>query len=89
MGILAVRSDERIKDVKFTDDSLCVDLMDGRTITVPLAWYPRLAGAMAAQLAHWEIAGAGYGIHWPDLDEDLASEGLLRGAPAPSATGTQ
>ena len=82
MGILAVRADERIKDVKFTDDSLCVDLMDGRTITVPLAWYPRLSGAMAAQLAHWEIAGAGYGIYWPELDEDLSAEGLLRGAPA-------
>ncbi len=89
MGILAVKADERIKDVKFTDDSLCVDPMDGRAIAVPLAWYPRLAGAMAAQLAHREIAGAGRGIRWPDLDEDLGSEGLLRGAPAPSATGTQ
>ena len=60
--------------------------MDGRTITVPLAWYPRLANAKPEQLARWEIAGAGYGIHWPDLDEDLGTEGLLRGAPAPSTS---
>lgn len=88
MGILAVSADERVKDVKITGDTLSVDLMDGRTITVPLAWYPRLANAKPEQLARWEIAGAGYGIHWPDLDEDLSTEGLLRGAPAPSAAGT-
>lgn len=58
--------------------------MDGRTITVPLAWYPRLANAKPEQLARWEIAGACYGTHWPDLDEDLSTEGLLRGAPAAS-----
>lgn len=85
MGILAVSADERVKDVKIRGDTLSVDLMDGRTITVPLAWYPRLANAKPEQLARWEIAGAGYGIHWPDLDEDLGTEGLLRGAPAPSA----
>ncbi len=86
MGILAVSADERVKDVKITGDALSVDLMDGRTITVPLAWYPRLANAKPEQLARWEIAGAGYGIHWPDLDEDLSTEGLLRGAPAPSGS---
>lgn len=59
---------------------LVVDLMDGRTIATPLAWYPNLIGASSEQLANWEIAGAGYGIHWPDLDEDLSSEGMLRGA---------
>ncbi len=88
MGILAVSADERVKDVKITGDALSVDLMDGRTITVPLAWYPRLANAKPEQLARWEIAGAGYGIHWPDLDEDLSTEGLLRGAPAPSGRST-
>ena len=82
MGILAVSADERVKDVRTGGDALIVDLMDGRTITVPLAWFPRLAGATAEQLANWETAGAGYGIHWPDLDEDLSTEGLLRGAPA-------
>ena len=86
MGILVVSADERVKDVTIAKESLCVDLMDGRTITVPLAWYPRLADAKPEQLARWEIVGAGYGIHWPDLDEDLSTEGLLRGAPAPSTS---
>ncbi len=85
MGILAANADERVKDVRINGDTLSVDLMDGRTITVPLVWYPRLADATPAQLARWEIAGAGYGIHWPDLDEDLSTEGLLRGTPAASA----
>ena len=77
-----VKPGERVKDVRFTDDTLAVDLLDGRTIIVPLAWYPRLADATPDQLKHWERSGAGYGIHWPDLDEDLSTEGLLRGAPA-------
>ncbi len=63
------------------------ELMDGRMITVPLAWYPRLASATQAQLDRWEIAGGGWGIHWPDLDEDLSTVGLWRGAPAPRAGG--
>ena len=83
MGILVVSADERVKDVTIAKESLCVDLMDGRTITVPLAWCPRLANAKPEQLARWEIAGAGYGIHWPELDEDLSTEGMLRGAPGP------
>lgn len=83
MGILALKADERVAGVSFTPDSLSVALMDGRTITVPLAWYPRLLHATAQQLNNWKIAGGGYGIHWPDLDEDLSTEGLLRGAPAP------
>jgi hypothetical protein len=82
MGILATAADERVSQVNFDDDRLIVDLMDGRTIAVPLAWYPRLFAATPAQRNHFEIAGAGYGIHWPDLDEDLSTEGLLRGAPA-------
>ncbi|MXP42265.1 DUF2442 domain-containing protein [Altererythrobacter soli] len=83
MGILAAAADERVADVRFDEDRLIVDLMDGRTIAVPLAWYPRLFEATPAQRAHWEKIGAGYGIHWPDIDEDLSTEGLLRGAPAP------
>ena len=83
MGILALAADERVKDIHIARDSLSVDLMDGRTITVPLAWYPRLANATSTQLKNWELCGADYGIHWPDLDEDLSTEGLLRGAPAP------
>lgn len=83
MGILALTADERVASVSFTDESLSVGLMDGRTITVPLVWYPRLLEATEAQRQRWEISGGGYGIHWPDLDEDLSTEGLLRGAPAP------
>ena len=83
MGILALTADERVTDVKFTKDTLSVGLRDGRTITVPLAWYPRLFNATAAQRKNWQVAGGGYGIHWPDVDEDLSTEGLLRGAPAP------
>jgi Protein of unknown function (DUF2442) len=83
MGILALTADERVTDVKFTKDTLSVALRDGRTITVPLAWYPRLFNATAAQRKNWRVAGGGYGIHWPDVDEDLSTEGLLRGAPAP------
>lgn len=83
MNISARITDERVADVHCDDDSLIVDLMDGRTISVPLAWYPRLANATSAQRAVWEIAGGGFGIHWPEIDEDLSSEGLLRGAPAP------
>lgn len=77
--------DEAVLDVRFDDHRLIVDLMDGRTISVPLAWYPRLHNATPAQRAHWETCGAGFGIHWPDLDEDLSTEGLLRGAPAAKA----
>lgn len=62
---------------------LSVDLLDGRTIVVPLAWYSRLSHASEEQRQNWMVAGSGYGIHWPDLDEDLSKEGLLRGAPAP------
>jgi uncharacterized protein DUF2442 len=83
MGILALRADERVANVAFSPDSLSVSLMDGRTISVPLAWYPKLLQATEEQRKNWKLAGAGYGIHWPDLDEDLSTEGLLRGAPAP------
>ena len=76
-------ADERVRSVRSNDDTLSVDLMDGRTITVPLAWYPRLFSATRQQRDHWETSGGGYGIHWPEIDEDLSTEGLLRGAPAP------
>jgi hypothetical protein len=83
MSISTLNPGERVADVSFTEDSLCVSLRDGRRISVPLSWYPRLHNATPAQRNHWELAGAGYGIHWPDIDEDLSTEGLLRGAPAP------
>ena len=85
MGILANKSDERVKDVDIDEDMLSVDLFDGRRISVPLAWYPKLLNAKKEQLQKWEISGGGYGIHWLDLDEDLSTEGLLRGAPAPKS----
>ena len=74
-----------MKDVDFSEDEIRVVLMDGRTIQVPLAWYPRLLQATAEQRVRWEASGGGYGIHWPELDEDVSTEGLLRGAPAPDA----
>jgi hypothetical protein len=74
---------EQITDVALTEDMLSVDLADGRSISVPLAWFPRLLHATSQERENWVIAGAGYGIHWPDVDEDLSVEGLLRGAPAP------
>lgn len=77
------KAGERVKDVHVTEDAISVDLFDGRTITVPLTWYPRLLHATPEQRANWRIAGAGYGIHWPDIDEDLSTQGLLQGAPAP------
>ncbi len=83
MSTLAIKTDERVKNVSFTEDTISVDLMDGRTIVVPLAWYPRLLNGTNEQLAKWEVCGGGYGIHWEDLDEDLSTEGMLRGAPAP------
>lgn len=83
MTFLDKVADERVSDVRCTDESLIVDLMDGRTISVPLAWYPRLAHATSDQRAEWQACGGGYGIHWPQIDEDLSTEGLLRGAAAP------
>ena len=78
MGILAPSADERGRDVQVTADALTVALMDGRCISVPLVWFPRLLDATPDQRAHWEPACAGYVIHWPDLDEDQARLGLGR-----------
>ena len=83
MAISAEASDIRVRAVHIDDIRLTVDLMDGRTIAVPLAWYPRLLEATPEQRRNWTIAGGGYGIHWPDIDEDLSVEGFLLGLPAP------
>lgn len=72
----------KIRHVSFTDDEMKVDPLDGRSITVPLIWYPRLWKATPAQREQWSIASGGLGLHWRELDEDLSVEGLLRGAPA-------
>ncbi len=69
----------KVMAVTVTDDTLSVDLTDGRTITVPLMWFPRLAYGTAKERTNFQIAGASYGIHWPELDEDIGVEGLLLG----------
>lgn len=85
MSTSDVKPGERVKNVSFTEDTLIVDLNDGRTIIVPIVWFPRLLHATPEQRENWEVCGGGFGIHWPDIDEDLSTEGLLRGAPAPNA----
>jgi hypothetical protein len=72
----------RVVNVTMTDDTLSVDLEDGRTIAVPIGWYPRLAHGTPAERANVQIGGAGYGMHWPELDEDIGVEGLLLGKPS-------
>ncbi len=77
------KAGEQITAVRVTDEALIIDLADGRSVSVPLAWYPRLLNATPSQRHNWRIAGAGYGIHWPEIDEDLSVHGILRGIPAP------
>lgn len=67
---------------RITQDQLSVDLDDGRTITVPLAWYPRLVRGTASERNDWRLIGGGHGIHWEALDEDISVEGLLAGVPS-------
>ena len=69
----------RVLSVLVTDDTLSVDLEDGRTVSVPIGWYPRLATGTDSERNNFEISAAGYGVHWPDLDEDIGVEGLLLG----------
>jgi hypothetical protein len=69
----------RAVTVTVTEDTLSVDLEDGRTISVPIGWYPRLAHGTPAERLNFQISGAGYGVHWSDLDEDIGVEGLLLG----------
>ncbi len=83
MSILVNSPDLRIIDVHVDAEKVSIDLMDGRSVSVPLAWYPRLFNATPEQREHWQISGGGHGIHWPEIDEDLSSEGMLQGAPAP------
>jgi hypothetical protein len=85
MSFLATAADERVAEVMFDEDTLSVCLKDGRTITVPLTWFPRLFHATPEQRLDWKVAGGGYSIHWPSIDEDISTEGLLRGAAAPQA----
>lgn len=79
MNSLLVEEMPRATGVDFTNDELCVTLSDGRRLAVPIAWFPRLAHANAAQRSHYELLGGGQGIHWPDLDEDVSVAGLVAG----------
>lgn len=78
MSSMTVERTPLATDVSFTDDEMIVALADGRRLAVPIAWFPRLAKASSVQLRNYELMGDGEGIHWPDLDEDLSVEGLLR-----------
>jgi hypothetical protein len=86
MIISAKVADERVLGVRFDEHRLIVDLMDSRAISAPLDWYPRLLNATPGGRSHWEKCAGGFGIHCPDVDEDLSTEGLLRGAPAAKAS---
>ena len=79
LSVMPTLAVARIVHVTVTDDTLAADLEDGRSIAVPIGWYPRLSYATPAERQHFEISGAGYGIHWPDLDEDIGVEGMLLG----------
>lgn len=79
MSTLPVEVNPLAQDVRCTEEELIVSLVDGRTISVPLAWFPRLIHATPAQLENWQLLGDGQGIHWPELDEDLSVSGLLKG----------
>lgn len=70
------------QNVTITEDTLVVDLVDGRSLSVPVAWYPRLAHGTAAERRSWRLIGRGEGVHWPDLDEDISVAGLLAGLPS-------
>ncbi|MEN9354757.1 MAG: hypothetical protein RL318_2082 [Fibrobacterota bacterium] len=76
------KSGDKIVDVRFEEDRLVVDFLDGHTLAVPVAWYPALLHAHPQERANWELSAAGFGIHWPDLDEDLSAPGLLAGLPS-------
>ncbi len=80
---IAVSTDTRVKGVSVTEELITFSLVDGRVVSIPLAWSWRLSEATPAQRNNFEIIGDGYGVHWPDVDEDLSVEGMLHGVPAP------
>ena len=81
MSIL-IKKEFKAVNVVISEDSLAIDLNDGRTISAPLSWYPRLYHGTIEERSKWEIIGNGTGIHWPELDEDLSLEGILAGRPS-------
>lgn len=80
MSTLAVETHALAESVEFTDNDMVVFLVDGRKVTVPIVWFPRLANATKSQLENYELLGDGEGVHWPEIDEDLSVAGLLRGS---------
>ena len=83
MSTLVVKIEvPNINDVVITDDSLIVELDDGRTVSVPLAWYPRLLHSSVTERKEWRLVGKGCGIHWESIDEDISTEGLIAGRPS-------
>ena len=86
MSTLAIETPPRAEQVRCTDTELAVSLSDGRTIAVPLVWFPRLVNATPQQRERYELMGNGTGIHWPDIDEDISVSGLLAGKPSVEAT---
>ena len=79
MTTLVLDSDPAAVSVAFEDDRFHVDLADGRALTIPLSWYPRLEHAREVERANWRLLGGGYAIEWPDLDEHIGVEGLVAG----------
>jgi hypothetical protein len=79
MSFSTVESQASAANVVVSDDTLTVELSDGRVLSVPIAWYPRLSHGTATERNNWRLIGAGHGIHWPELDEDISVEGLLAG----------
>ena len=77
MSTLAIKLEPLAVEVHFTEEFLCLVLADGRELSAPLLWFPRLLKATSDQRAHWELIGDGIGIHWPDIDEDIEVESLL------------
>ena len=82
MSIAAQTQEVRIKSISVTEDTITAQLVDGRAISVPIAWSWRLSEATPKQRANWELIGDGQGVHWPDIDEDISAEGMLYGIPA-------
>ena len=78
----------KAEEVIVTEDTLTAELADGRTISVPLAWYPRLVHATRQERDNWELIGGGQGVRWPDLDEDISVEGLILGRPSGESQGS-
>lgn len=82
MNTLVLEPQLSIEEVAVDSSTLRFELSDGRSVSAPLVWYPRLLHATTSERNHWELIGDGQGIHWPDLDEDLSLEGVLNGRPS-------